>query len=330
MADQPHKTDAPLQLKARGSFYIGGHGVEQSFVELGSQRAADRVTVDQMYVEYMEPVGPAKTPIVLIHGAGLTGAAFDTTVDGRMGWFEYFVRRSHPAYVVDQVGRGRSGFDQSTFNRVGAGEADPATLPRITRMGDRIASWINFRIGPDATRAYPDTQFPVEAIAALSRQGVPDLIASLPSPNPNYSALSMLAARLHGAVLLGHSQAGDYPMEAALLDPGLVKTMVLVEPGRCNSETYTDAQIATLSKIPLLVVYGDHLDTPTGVAGPGWQERYHGCGRLIDRLNKSGGRAEMMYLPAMGIHGNSHMMMQDSNNLAVADVILRWIGQNTA
>jgi hypothetical protein len=32
-----------------------------------------------------------------------------------------------------------------------------------------------------------------------------------------------------------------------------------------------------------------------------------------------------MYLPKMGIKGNSHMLMQDKNNLQLADLILRWI-----
>lgn len=328
MADM-HGAIGPLQLKGRGSFFVGGEGVDQSFVDLGSQRPADRVTIGQMYVEYMEPVGVAKAPIVLVHGAGMTGAGFDTTPDGRMGWFEYLVRRSHPTYVVDQVGRGRSGFDQSIFNRVGAGEADPSKQPKITRMGDRIASWINFRIGPDASKPYPDTQYPVEATDNLSRQGVPDLIGSLPNPNPNYRALATLAAKLKGAVLLGHSQAGDYPLEAALLDPQAVKAMVLVEPGRCNAETYTDAQIATLAKISLLVVYGDHLDTPTGVKGPGWPERFQECERLITRLKDVGGHAEMLHPPALGIHGNTHLMMQDRNNLQIADLLLSWIERET-
>lgn len=329
MADVLGAIDQPLLLKGRGSFFIGGEGVEQSFVELGSQREADRVTIGQMYVEYMEPAGVETAPIVLIHGAGQTGAGFDTTPDGRMGWFEYLVRRSHPTYVVDQVGRGRSGFDQSIFNRVGAGEADPSEQPKITRMGDRIASWINFRIGPDASKPYPDTQYPVEAIDGFSRQGVPDLIGSLHSPNPNYRALATLAEKLKGAVLLGHSQAGDYPLEAALLDPTLVRAMVLVEPGRCNAETYTDTQIATLAKIPLLVVYGDHLDTPTGVKGLGWPERFQECERLIARLKHVGGHAEMLHPPALGIHGNTHLMMQDRNNLQIADLILGWLDRET-
>jgi len=32
-----------------------------------------------------------------------------------------------------------------------------------------------------------------------------------------------------------------------------------------------------------------------------------------------------MYLPKMGIKGNSHMLMQDRNNLQLADLILGWI-----
>ena len=45
----------------------------------------------------------------MLHGATLTGKSWETTPDGRMGWDEYFVRKGHPVYVPDQVGRGRSG-----------------------------------------------------------------------------------------------------------------------------------------------------------------------------------------------------------------------------
>jgi len=30
-------------------------------------------------------------------------------------------------------------------------------------------------------------------------------------------------------------------------------------------------------------------------------------------------------LPGLGIHGNSHMFMQDRNNVQIADLILAWI-----
>ena len=43
-----------------------------------------------------------------------------------------------------------------------------------------------------------------------------------------------------------------------------MKGLVLVEPGRCPAN-YTDEQIATLAKVPILVVFGDYRDTPTGM-----------------------------------------------------------------
>jgi hypothetical protein len=35
-----------------------------------------------------------------------------------------------------------------------------------------------------------------------------------------------------------------------------------------------------------------------------------------------------LHLPDAGLHGNSHMMMQDKNNLQVADLILAWIHEH--
>jgi hypothetical protein len=45
----------------------------------------------------------------------------------------------------------------------------------------------------------------------------------------------------------------------------------------------------------------------------------------VQQLKDSGGDAEMMHLPKLGIRGNSHMLMQDKNNLQLADLIIGWI-----
>ena len=38
-----------------------------------------------------------------------------------------------------------------------------------------------------------------------------------------------------------------------------------------------------------------------------------------------------MLSPAeMGVRGNSHMIMQDKNNLQIADLILKWIGDHVS
>jgi pimeloyl-ACP methyl ester carboxylesterase len=321
---------APLVLKAQGSFFVGGEKSEQTRAELGDLGPGGHIAVNQMYVRFMVPQGgEGKLPVVMLHGATLTGKSWETTPDGRMGWDEYFVRKGHPVYVPDQVGRGRSGFNQAVFNGVRAGSTPPASQPSWLRFSDE-GVWPNFRFGSKPGEPFSDSQFPVTAVDELAKQGVPDVsFGGLPTPNPNFKALSVLAGQLNGAVLMGHSQSGSFPLEAALLDSAAAKGLVLVEPGRCPA--YTDEQVATLAKVPILVVFGDHRDNPTGLPTlPTWQARFDQCQALIGRLRSAGGAAEMLNPPERGIRGNSHMIMQDKNNLEIADLILKWIDESVA
>ena len=272
-------------LKAQGSFFVGGDKVEQTQAELGNLGPGGHIAVNQMYVRYMVPQGgDGNVPVVMVHGATLTGKSWETTPDGRMGWDEYFVRKGHPVYVPDQVGRGRSGFNQAVFNNVRAGSAPPANQPVWLRFSDE-GVWPNFRFGLKPGAPFPDSQFPLTALDELAKQGVPDVsFGGLPTPNPTLKALSDLAGQLKGAVLMGHSQSGSFPLEAALLDPAATRGLVLVEPGRCPA-SYTTEQIAALAKVPILVVFGDHRDTPTGLPTlPTWQARFEACQALISRV----------------------------------------------
>ena len=320
--------DTPLVLKAQGSFFVGGDKAEQTQAELGDLGPGGHIAVNQMYVRYMVPQGgDGNLPVVMVHGATLTGKSWETTPDGRMGWDEYFVRKGHPVYVPDQVGRGRSGFNQAVFNDVRAGSVPPASLPRWIRFSDEVV-WPNFRVGAKPGAPYSDTQFPVAALDELAKQGVPDVsFGGLPNPNPTLKALSDLATQLNGAVLMGHSQSGAFPLAAALLNPAAAKGLVLIEPGGCPG-TFTDEQIKTLASIPTLAVFGDHRDTPTGIGiRPSWQLSFEGCQALIDRLKAAGGQAQMLSPTETAVRGNSHMIMQDKNNLQIADLILKWIDE---
>ena len=323
--------DTPLVLKAQGSFFVGGEKAEQTQSELGDLGPGGHITVNQMYVRYMVPQGgEGNVPVVMVHGATLTGKSWETTPDGRMGWDEYFARKGHPVYVPDQVGRGRSGFNQAVFNNVRAGSAPAGSLPRWIRFSDEVV-WPNFRVGSKPDAPYADSQFPVTAVDELSKQGVPDVsFGGVPTPNPTLKALSDLASQVNGAVLMGHSQSGAFPLGAALLNPAVAKGLVLVEPGGCPPK-YTDQQIKTLAALPILVVFGDHRDTPTGIGiRPSWQLSFEGCQTLIERLQAAGGQAQMLNPPDRGIRGNSHMIMQDKNNLQIADLILQWIQEHVS
>jgi len=316
--------DKPLVLMAQGSFFVGGEKAEVTQVEVGDLAPGGHIAVNQMYVRYMIPQGGDRNvPVVMVHGAALTGKSWETTPDGRMGWDEYFVRRGRAVYVPDQVGRGRSGFNPALLNDVRAGAAPPANLPVWLRFSDENA-WPNFRFGLTPGQPFPDSQFPIPALDELAKQGVPDMFRGTTAPF-TIRALSDLAVQLNGAVLMGHSQAGVFPLEAALLNPTAPKGLVLVEPGSCPA-TYTAEQIAALAKVPILVVFGDHREIPTGIpALPTWQQRFEACQALIAKVKAAGGQAEMLSPIEQGIHGNSHMIMQDKNNLQIADLILRWI-----
>ncbi len=319
--------DKPLVLAAQGSFFVGGQKSRQTRVELGNLGPEGNITVHQMYVRFMIPKGGEKNvPVVMVHGATLTGKSWETTPDGRMGWDEYFVRKGHPVYVPDQVGRGRSGFNQAPFNDVRAGLAPPNSQPNFLRFSDEII-WPNFRFGAKPGEPYPETKYPVSAVDELQSRACRTLpsAAACPCRTPTLRALAELGRDLGGAVLMGHSQSGAFPLEAALIDPAAARGLVLVEPGRCPAN-YSDEQIRKLVPIPILAVYGDYLETSTGMSNDHfWKLSFDSCQALFARITAAGGRARMLHPPAMGIRGNSHMIMQDANNLQIADMILAWM-----
>ena len=56
----------------------------------------------------------------MVHGSSHTAACLESTPDGREGWYPYFVRKGISTYLVDQAGRGRSGFDESVIHEAAA------------------------------------------------------------------------------------------------------------------------------------------------------------------------------------------------------------------
>jgi pimeloyl-ACP methyl ester carboxylesterase len=314
----------PLTLQAVGSFFVGGRSVRQSPEEVGLYSGGP-IVIDQMYVQYMVPSVRTMPPIVMVHGGVLTGKSYETTPDGRMGWYEYFVRNGFPTYVVDQVGRGRSGFNQAPFNAVRSGINDPKSQPNMRRVASDMAL-VRFRATTADGQAFSDTQFPLEAAGELAKQTVPDLYEALPEDNPNFATLAKLAGMLDRAIILGHSQAGQYGFEAALRNPGRIRAIIAIEPPGCKAQAYSQRELAQLAKIPILVIFGDHLDAPQKV-GLNWNEAFKDCEAFMRRMHSVRGDATLLHTPDLGIHGNSHMLMQDRNNLQIADLIIGWLKQ---
>ena len=319
-----------LLLKEQGSFFVGGRTVFTDALTgsttgfLGTGINTGNITVDQMYVQYQIPEGAdSHVPVVMVHGCCLSSKSYETTPDGRMGWNEYFLRKHRAVYLPDQVSSARSGFDATVLNEIKLGKRPASDMPEIRTATHEIA-WLLFRFGPSMGKAFSDEQFPVEAFEEFGKQVIPDLNGGLPAVNPTWTNLSGLAIKLKGAVLMGHSESGFFPEQAALINPADIKATITIETG-CPA--LTSEQISNLAKIPTLVVFGDHLtDVPSMPTM--WKERFDSCAKFVQQVNAAGGDATMMHLPKYGQFGNSHMLMQDKNSNQVADLILKWIDEH--
>ena len=56
-----------------------------------------------------------------------------------------------------------------------------------------------------------------------------------------------------------------------------------------------------------------------------WSPRLALCRAFVQAAVKAGVRAEVVLLPDVGFHGNSHMLMQEKNNAESAEVNQKWL-----
>ncbi len=311
----------PLALRGMGSFHIGGREAvvagkpvqEVTLVPGGIPARIDpngTYQVEAMYVQHHLPAAErGAVPLLLWHGGGLTGVTWESTPDGREGWQAFFLRRGWATYVSDAVERGRAGWAMT-----------PEILQGEPIFLTKADPWERFRIGagPGSWRtrtALPGGQFPVEAYDNFMRQVVPRWTTTDAAQLAAYRAL---LRRVGPAVVLAHSQGGMFAVRAAQAEPAQVRALVLVEPAGFG-ETTPEA-LAALRGIPVLALYGDFIEQD----GRWPAIRQRGLD-FYAKLREAGGSVDVVALPERGIPGNSHMMMMDRNNQAVAQVVQDWL-----
>lgn len=125
----------------------------------------NQITIGQMYVQFQIPAKKkSKIPTIMVHGSTHTGACLESTPDGREGWEPYFVRKGVATYVVDQSGRGRSGFDESVLHEgealVTGGDVTGGAqlIPSFGRISDNGAwtAWFGHLVFPGTATTCTD------------------------------------------------------------------------------------------------------------------------------------------------------------------------------
>ena len=89
------------------------------------------------------------------------------------------------------------------------------------------------------------------------------------------------------------------------------------------------AAFMLLTKIPIVVYYGDNIPTEPS-ANPGqdnWRARLAMVKLWADTVNRRGGDVTVVHLPAIGIRGNTHFPFSDLNNLQIADLMSEFLEQ---
>jgi len=210
-----------------GYFYIGGR-----YQKLGDKT----VMVGQMFVQSRTPARITQPyPVVMVHGLAQTGVNYLATADGRPGWVQHFVEKGYQVYVVDQVGRGRSGTNPEVYgpyDRLGTRSLEKTyTAPEVYDLFPQAKLHTQWPGGPGVQGNAAFDQFFASQVPFLANgQQTEELV------DP---ALVALLEKIGPAILLTHGQGALFGWAASDARPDLVKAHVSIEP---NGPPFFDVQ----------------------------------------------------------------------------------------
>lgn len=335
-AQQPVE-DKPIVLKTMGSLLFGG--------TVQTLPNGSTFHGDHGYAQFYIPQNARTYPLIMWHGMGQSGRSWESTPDGREGYQAILTRDDFPVYIIDQPRRGRAGY-------TAAPKDDASAHPTSASEG---GVWEAFRNGiwqpGEKASVYKDSQFPLtpDAVDQFFRQQTFNTgIEPRDNEYRTYMGQTMAAfvQETGPAVLLTHSNSGQYGWFSAMASPAKIKAIVAYEPGACvfpEDDLPTDLtpsplamvndhqgpiavsseEFNKLTKMPILIIYGDNIakEKSTNFNSEVWRVASHRARQMVERINARGGDARLLILPEAGIRGNTHAPFADLNNLEIAKIL---------
>lgn len=285
----------PVLLEDQGSFFAGGTVRTAEGVYRGNEDARDlsgeTLHGDHAYVFWQRPAHARTMALVFLHGAG----------------------RSTVPETISAVPD-----DQLWYNNFRIG-VWPETLPGAAAADD--AAWRDqfFRQMTPNTGAHDEDVISRAMAAVFERSGPGVLVSHSQGGGPGWRT-AILSDKVRGVIAI---EPGTFPFPEGEVPP-VEETS---SPFPAAGTAVPMADFLRLTKIPVLVIFGDNIpEEPTDVWGlDNWRVRLRLARRWAETVNRHGGDAAVLSLPDAGLYGNTHFLMSDRNNREVADLMERWM-----
>jgi pimeloyl-ACP methyl ester carboxylesterase len=345
----------PFPISSQGVLYVGG---------TYDNPAAPTALSNQAYVFYQLPPGQRpknKYPVVMIHGSQQTGANFLGTPDLRPGWAAFFVSHGYPVYVVDQPGRGKSGYFPSAYGTQG-GNPNPTTVQRMFTAPELSSplQWPQAALHtqwPGGRGSGVPGNFAYDQFLASQVANMPSTVQALTLTT---KAVAQLLDRIGPAIIVTHSMAGPLSWMIPQAAPGKVKAIIAVEPGGPSGLNNATAPANACGLTPVCLTFTPAVSGPADlglVSVPPPSSDFRNCWLQTEPAHKlpwldgtpilivtgeasyhatydyctskfltqAGVGHDFVPLQTVGIRGNGHMMMLEQNNLEIAEFVRQWL-----
>jgi hypothetical protein len=313
---QRQRASAPITIQKQGSFAVGG--------KILGDPSARSLHCDHGYVDYQIPVNPRRINLVMWHSAAAT--AWLNRWDGGEGYQSIFLRRGYPVYVWDgpQVGRANWGCTEHTYE------------PVTGRDQGNFTAW---RFGAQYPNWFEGVQFPTNDPEAWNQASRARYLEfdTVENAQMQSDAAAKLMDKIGPSVALTNSAGGMRAILTALKTKNMAGIVMYENVGYVYPQGEGPGGPVTgfgpievpldefkkLTKVPMQMVWGDNVDKSASSTNSLRLSKL-----FAEKVTKYGGKAQVLLLPDAGLKGNTHIPFADMNNVAVADLLSKFLAEN--
>ena len=334
-----------IQIESMGARAFGGKTVPMPDDPTNFQAC------DHGFAEWFIPPAAHEHPMVLVHGSSTR--SYQTTFDGQPGFQSIFLGEKYPVYLVDLPWTGRAGKACSEYtwnpvnngfsarfvftNRVGlwpenTPESQKQFFPGVAFSHDPKVLDQYFRNQYEEVNAASNVELESTALAVLLEEVYADHgKGGILHTHSSAASRGLLVARktdkLGGEIYWEPSAAPVFPVRE-LPAPIPRADGVLVPAGTAIPL----AEFLKLTKFPILssgaTIFQRRLTRYTPAPRIGSRrilvEQYK---LFAEAVKNHGGNVMTMSLPDVGIFGNTHYAMADTNITQVSRFVSQWLKQ---